>query len=120
MTPQASMDFGVTQATQQISRCVLQTDVCKTFPDEIMLFLQLFTVFVISSEAEGTGKVEMSEITTQRSDFSGCFQRNHLESVLLMWKDGNSKTESPTERNAETSPQTEFCKQNVPENASTK
>lgn len=121
ITPQARWTLGIIQATQQISKRVLQTDVCKQFPDKGMLFVQLFTTFVvISSESRGHGKVETSEITTQRSCLSGCFQSNHLEAVLLLWKDGDGKPESPTDRNSKTSPQTEFCNQNVPENASTK
>lgn len=55
-TPQASVDLGVIQSMQQISKRVLQTAMCETFPGKITLFLQLFTVFVISSEAEGTGE----------------------------------------------------------------
>lgn len=55
-TPQASVDIGVIQSTQQISKRVLQTAMYETFPGKMILFLQLFTVFVISSEAEGTGE----------------------------------------------------------------
>lgn len=58
--------------------------------------------------------------STQCSYFSGRFQSTHLEAVLLMWKDGDERTENPTDRQAETRPQTEFCQQNVPENTSTK